>query len=96
MKGNGLTPYYPSNYLLINPSNMFIIKYTSTIQGVKKTTFHSSLKLNDNKSTVNTYCEYITTDKKEALQFFTKEEAKRIGSIFNHPTLHKSRVINAR
>lgn len=72
----------------------FIIKYKSRIDGAEKETFHHTIVENDtSRGFMNVYSEHITTDKKQAKVFYTREEAEKVVGLFGDDKIHVGKVI---
>lgn len=67
---------------------MYIIHYAIRINNKMESKYHQLIDVNTNKSTMNTYREHITGNRKLAMKFEEREEAEKIAKIFE--TVHQT------
>ena len=60
----------------------YIIKYLIRVDGKLKILYHENITLSTSKECSNVYMEHLTSYKKKALVFYTKEEAVKIADLF--------------
>ena len=75
---------------LISPNKtktfiMYLLKFTIKANGSNCVYYHENLSLNNPKNgAINTYVQHITSERKQALSFFDKEEAERLALFFQY------------
>lgn len=64
---------------------MYLLKFTIKTNGISSVYYHENLSLNNPKNgAINTYVQHITSQRKQALPFFDKEEAERLALFFQY------------